>query len=179
MSVVKWKSHLPEFARELQGQQKVMLRELARVFERRLQEMFRAPKHGRVYRAETQVSFKTKGGSDVSFTAWKGRGVGKKGRAGKVHIASAPGEAPAIDTGALRQSVTHEVDSDKDGARLRLGVSTGAAQYALRLEFGGKGLEPRPAWVPTMMEMKEKMPELLARVRARMKEKADKKKEPK
>lgn len=60
----------------------------------------------------------------------------KRGRAykrkGVVHIASAPGEAPAIDTGNLANSIQARMVDDLTGE-----VDV-AADYGPALEFGGK-----------------------------------------
>lgn len=98
-------------------------------YERIVQEKFREVKTGIVYRR------------------------GKR----RLHTSSAPGEPPAIDTGRLRQAITHQI------TRLGLavyegiiGVSLGAAKYAKWLEFGtDKGqMKPRPVWLPALMQLK-------------------------
>ncbi|MFN3650093.1 MAG: hypothetical protein ACK47B_10985 [Armatimonadota bacterium] len=94
------------------------------------------PKTGRIYRAEQTVSFKS-GDTDVSFTAY----AGKKG-----HQASAPGEAPATDTGNLAASIT-----TKKTGLLRAQVTVGA-ECGAALEFGtadGK-IAPRPFLQPAV-----------------------------
>lgn len=60
-------------------------------------------------------------------------------RRGVVHKASAPGEAPASDTGTLIQSKTVDTDLGTISARL-----TFRTDYALALEVGTKNMEPRP-----------------------------------
>ena len=76
---------------------------------------------------------------------------------GKPHVASAPGEAPAVRSGDLRASITtapsptkkalYYVGSDKD--------------YAPHLELGTKYMEPRPFFVETIKrvinEIREEM----------------------
>jgi len=74
---------------------------------------------------------------------------------GKVtHQASAPGEPPAPDTGALRNSVGQEVV----GNALRIGVGM---PYAPFLEFGtiGEGgfIAPRPFMRPALAAARERM----------------------
>jgi hypothetical protein len=59
-------------------------------------------------------------------------------RGGKPHIASAPGEPPAIDTGNLANSISHQMVGSHTGE-----VSVGA-EYGLVLELGGARMEPRP-----------------------------------
>lgn len=58
------------------------------------------------------------------------------------HQASAPGEAPATDTGTLVSSIYYEQDNPLEatvGSRLA---------YAYALEFGTLRMEPRPSWIP-------------------------------
>lgn len=65
-------------------------------------------------------------------------------RRGKKHQASAPGEAPATDTGALVSSITY-----KQEAPLTATVSS-RLDYAYYLEFGTRSIDPRPSWVPAV-----------------------------
>jgi len=58
------------------------------------------------------------------------------------HVASAPGEAPAIDTGALANSIQTEMDTLTSGA-----VYTGI-EYAPYLEFGTSRMAARPSFTP-------------------------------
>lgn len=92
------------------------------------------PKTGRIYElGESEVSFVTKAGQSVAFTA-------RKGQESQLHQASAPGEAPANETGNLAGSI-----QTKHGENLSSEVTVGAASGAA-LEFGttdGK-LAPRP-----------------------------------
>jgi len=66
------------------------------------------------------------------FTDPQGR-VRPVGRRSRPHTASAPGEAPATDTGALRSSVKTSVEGH--GRKLRGAVGTNL-EYGRRLEFG-------------------------------------------
>lgn len=65
-------------------------------------------------------------------------------RKGKVHIASAPGEFPAVDTGALYKSIEykHRRQSAEIGA-------IAGPHYATYLEGGTKRMLPRPYVAPT------------------------------
>lgn len=68
--------------------------------------------------------------------------VYKKYNPSRVHKASAPGEAPATDTGRLVGSITFTEDGP-------MSVTIGSAlAYASYLEFGTHKMAPRPAWVP-------------------------------
>jgi hypothetical protein len=62
------------------------------------------------------------------------------------HVASAPGEPPASDTGALLGSISHKIDVERT-VFARIGSDK---KYALYLEHGAPGgnLLPRPFIVP-------------------------------
>jgi hypothetical protein len=75
----------------------------------------------------------------------------------KVHRASAPGEAPATDTGTLVNSIYNESRgkySKAIGSRL---------DYAYYLEFGTRSrkLKKRPAWIPAV---ERAIPKMLKRI---------------
>lgn len=75
-------------------------------------------------------------------------------RATRKHIASAPGESPAVLTGLLRRSITQSPVA-WDGQTVSATVGTNVV-YARRLEFGGvdrRGVRilPRPYVAPTML----------------------------
>jgi HK97 gp10 family phage protein len=65
-------------------------------------------------------------------------------RRGKSHQASAPGQAPATDTGSLVSSIKF-----KQVTRLTAEVESRLA-YAAFLEFGTQRMAARPAWVPAI-----------------------------
>lgn len=64
-----------------------------------------------------------------------------------VHQASAPGEAPASDTGNLVGNITQDVDESALEARI-----SAQTPYAAALEFGTKKMEPRPFMRPALVE---------------------------
>lgn len=64
------------------------------------------------------------------------------GKRSKPHQASAPGEAPARDSGRLIQSVTSEQSAAGGTVTGRVGAS---ADYIVRLELGTRHMEPRPS----------------------------------
>ena len=68
----------------------------------------------------------------------------------RTHTASAPGQAPATDTGRLASSV----DFKRDGP---MSATVGSqVAYAAMLEFGTSRIAPRPAWVPATEAMRPK-----------------------
>lgn len=63
-------------------------------------------------------------------------------RGSKTHIASAPGEAPAVDSGRLRQSVFRTTPK---ASRKTVSATVGVATpYALALQVGTERMEARP-----------------------------------
>ena len=67
------------------------------------------------------------------------------------HRASAPGEAPATDTGTLVSSIYFESPSNLSatiGSRLA---------YAYYLEYGTANIAPRPAWLPATQGGQKKL----------------------
>lgn len=60
-------------------------------------------------------------------------------RRGRIHVASAPGEAPAVDTGFLINSIQTVIKSDTE-AQITIG-----AEYAEALEFDKNRPFVRPA----------------------------------
>ena len=71
------------------------------------------------------------------------------------HRASAPGEAPATDTGTLVSSIYYEPQSgllSMIGSRLA---------YAYYLEFGTMRIAPRPSWMPAVEANREKFNRLV------------------
>lgn len=70
-------------------------------------------------------------------------------RGGVVHIASAPGEAPATDTGFLVNSISHEMTGETSA------VIGAAAEYAPHLEFGTVHIAARPFMGPAFEAAKE------------------------
>lgn len=65
-------------------------------------------------------------------------------RGSRVHQASAPGEAPGVDTGNLQNSIQVEFPSPIKG------VLTIGAEYAQFLEDGTGRIAPRPFVVPAL-----------------------------
>lgn len=72
-------------------------------------------------------------------------GSGQRYRRGRrEHIASSPGDAPAVDTGRLRQSISAVKVTD---GHWRVGTNL---EYALLLEFGTRKIAPRPFMRPAL-----------------------------
>jgi hypothetical protein len=80
----------------------------------------------------------------------KYQGGSKTGRMYGVHQASAPGEAPATDTGRLASSVQF-----RRTGRMEAEVFTDVV-YGAMLEWGTRHIAQRPAWRPAAMEIQPK-----------------------
>ena len=83
----------------------------------------------------------------LSFADSKSGRTYKRGK--KTHIASAPGEAPAVDYGQLTNSVQWELS-----AELSAVVGTNV-EHGMHLEFGASRTEPRPWLGPAFDEAAE------------------------
>jgi HK97 gp10 family phage protein len=78
-------------------------------------------------------------------------------RRGVTHTASAPGQAPATDTGRLANSITFEQVGP-------VSVTVGSALiYAAYLEYGTTRMAPRPVWRPAVEAMTPKFRNRLLR----------------
>ena len=88
----------------------------------------------------------------------------KTGRTYKVRSvvrqASAPGEAPANQTGRLVNSIT--VEAQPSRKRVLVKAGGGAVEYAAMLEFGTAEMKARPFFAPAL---KEETPNIKARLR--------------
>lgn len=76
-----------------------------------------------------------------------------------VHRASKPGEPPTVFKGLLRDSIKSHVVNVTN--RQYGGAVTTEADYAATLELGGVNktghrIEPRPAWLPTLLYNRKK-----------------------
>jgi HK97 gp10 family phage protein len=69
-----------------------------------------------------------------------------------IHKASAPGEAPANDTGRLAGSISTYLNSTALESIVTAG--RGLAKYATMLEFGTRKIKPRPFMFPALEKNK-------------------------
>jgi phage gpG-like protein len=107
----------------------------------------RGPKTGEIY---TEI-FRMIGGRPVPIGPRQGNNLSPS------HQSSAPGEAPATDTGRLASSVEYKMES-------RLTATVGSnVVYGSYLEFGTQRIAARPAWRPTIEEAR---PKYLSRLEA-------------
>lgn len=80
------------------------------------------------------------------------------------HQASAPGEAPANDTGRLVNSI--HVTTAEGGQVARVHAGSGAVSYAAALEFGTSKMAERPFFRPALAKAK---PGIEAKLKAGLK----------
>lgn len=73
------------------------------------------------------------------------------------HRASAPGEAPATDTGRLTNSIQADIQGKQATVYTNL-------EYAPWLEFGTQEMEPRPFMVPAMEKERPRFEQRLNRI---------------
>jgi phage gpG-like protein len=78
-------------------------------------------------------------------------------RRGIEHTASAPGQAPATDTGTLASSIYFE-----NSGKMQATIGSRLA-YAYYLEFGTTRIAPRPSWVPASEAGQKKLNERIAK----------------
>jgi hypothetical protein len=84
---------------------------------------------------------------DIVKRYQRGPKTGREYTRGNVtHRASAPGEAPATDTGRLASATEYSM-TGKLSAEVNNSVI-----YGPMLEFGTQSIEPRPAWRPAVQE---------------------------
>ena len=114
----KLESKIPKITAELERRAALLVKKTAFQIESHIKTSMAEEKHGREYR---------------------------RGR--RVHIASAPGEPPAIDTGVLVNSIQTQVE----GLSAVVGTNV---EYAAVLEWGGARLAPRPYFAPAFEEIK-------------------------
>jgi hypothetical protein len=91
-------------------------------------------------------------------------------RSGKPHIASAPGEPPAVLFGQLYRSITHS-PAEWDRWTVAAWIGTNV-EYAMILEYGGIAgngarILPRPYLEPTVLREQERVGEILEAALAR------------
>tara|TARA_R100000482_G_C5118173_1_gene144210 strand:+ start:252 stop:680 length:429 start_codon:yes stop_codon:yes gene_type:complete len=81
-------------------------------------------------------------------------------RGSVTHVASAPGQAPAADTGFLDSQITTEVKVQDNKV---IGQIIASAPYAKHLEFGTSNILPRPFMQPALQKNKKKIVEIFKR----------------
>lgn len=124
-------------------------------------------------RVVLQASLVLEGTIKRTLTGKRSGRTYKVSRTGRLHVASAPGEAPAVQFGDLRRSVGHS-DPEWEGWTVGCEVGPGLGQapgagradpgegYARRLEWGGTDsrgtyIAPRPYMEPSAQKAEQPM----------------------
>lgn len=96
--------------------------------------------------------------SDAIKSVQYGTKTGRLYKVGRktLHRASAPGQAPASNTGNLARSVVVQIDTDGRG-----GDVVARAEYAAALEFGTSKIAPRPFMYPAARFNRDKIVKLI------------------
>ena len=76
------------------------------------------------------------------------------------HHPSVPGDAPAVDTGTLRRSITHEVGEEDGTAYSLVGSTILNPPYGAYLEYGTSKMKPRPWLSQALIKCQSFMAEL-------------------
>lgn len=106
--------------------------------------------------ARKAATYINKQGTTVNRRASAGRAVTVKTRG--FHVASAPGQPPAVDTGRLRSSYTWQLGQDRKGPFVEVGTNV---KYAPWLEFGTRKMKPRPHLRPAINEVRRQIATLV------------------
>lgn len=144
---------------QLRGEGVHVVKAAALYFEGELKTTLKGQRSGRLYRVI--------GGRRIEPAFVGPLREGQARAKGPIHVASAPGEAPAVLFGALSGSIGHEEPRVVDGVSIEsyVGVGLGvrkdsevAENYAARLEYGGvdsRGVRilPRPYIEPTRLRV--------------------------
>tara|TARA_Y100000310_G_scaffold316309_1_gene367840 strand:+ start:2354 stop:2932 length:579 start_codon:yes stop_codon:yes gene_type:complete len=124
----------------------------------------RGPKTGRVYFKKAGTGGGETIGSRVSFRGGTARLIGKL-KAGGFHRASAPGEAPATDSGTLVAHIAHFIT--ERGLRGTIGVfasdSEEVSSYAKWLEHGTRLMAARPFVRPSFRKHRKRILERIVK----------------
>lgn len=127
-------NHLPQITAQIRPSVSTVVRKTAFDLEADVKKEMRSPKSGRSYR-----------------------------RGGGIHVASAPGEAPAVDLGQLINSIQTQHLTD-----LTSTVGTNV-NYATPLEYGSRKMAPRPVWRPVAERLRPLFIEAITQLLQRLK----------
>lgn len=83
-------------------------------------------------------------------------------RGGVTHTASSAGNAPAVDTGRLRDSINVIKFATISSLESEVGTNV---EYAPFLEYGTSKMRPRPFWNPAIEKARKKLIEQLRALR--------------
>lgn len=154
---------IPEILAKLPIALDTIVQETALGIQGDAQESMSGDKHGRLYKMKAMtVGAKGKRGKGLIAAGMRARN-GRVTVGYKVRRASAPGEAPAIDTGTLANSI----QARKTG--LGSAVVEVGAEYGTHLELGTRKMAARPFLKPATERAWAKFLEALAGLEAMLK----------
>jgi phage gpG-like protein len=125
----------PDVVRRMTDQTSGILRAMAAGIVGEMQRLMSLPKSGRAYRTS---------------------------RTGELHIASAPGEAPAVDTGTLTNSINWSMNGETQA------IVSINADYAAYLEYGTRFMARRPYIEPAIDKVRSDFAGILGQTRVRV-----------
>lgn len=105
--------------------------------------------------AATTLTIESEVKASMSQEAKTGREYRRKGG---IHRASAPDEAPAVDTSALMNAVQSDVSEAYTSFTGVVGVEGAEQEIALALELGTRDIQPRPFITPAAEKQREAFP---------------------
>jgi len=154
-----------KYADNMQGVARKAVATTIKRIEARAKASLSGPRSGRTYRrGAISRSYKATGkrAAELSMLGFRGSLNVKTGKftfitGYRVHRASAPGEAPATDTGNLGNSIGSRMIGKTEGE------VTVTAEYAAALELGSPHIAPRPFFAPAV---KAEWPGFLAAMKA-------------
>lgn len=153
-------SRLPELARIFPAEVAQIVKETAQAVRAEAQASMRTPKTGRTYAISSIKRKATKRDVKAGFAKERGQ----KFVAGyKFHRASAPGEAPAVDTGALVNHISAKMTGKTTA------IVSANQEYAAALEFGSpaRHLAARPFLRPALRKVRKFFFQSLANLEAK------------
>lgn len=110
-----------------------------------------------IKKAVQKAALMVEGAAKVKIQRGAKTGQVYAGANGRLHQASAPGEAPATNTGRLVGSITHNI---KDSGLTAIVGSD--VEYAIHLEFGTRNMGARPFLQPSVEENRQKIEKMFA-----------------
>lgn len=137
--------------RQLDEQVRKEIRTLAKEGRQQVVAAIRSEKSGRRYGAMRTRSYYRRQTQQVTLFGGAKAQVTRNvaaSKAVKARTASAPGEAPASQTGTLLRAIRTKAPRAEKGYGIKVFAYRGTAFYRHMLEFGATHLQPRPLWGP-------------------------------
>lgn len=146
--------------RKLDEQVRKEIRDLAKEGRQEVVAALRAEKSGKKYGALKGRSFYRRQTQTVTLFGGVQSKVTRNvaaSRKTKAYTASAPGEAPASQTGTLLRAIRTKAPRAEKGYGIKVFAYRGTAFYRHMLEFGAKHVDPRPLWGPIQQRLESQL----------------------